>query len=63
MSVMTTNEIYQEVVDFLEQLDEEDLKYIILSEEEVAEPVFRWEYQFESLTEAESLFRQVNPFD
>ena len=38
---MTTNEIYQEVVDFLEQLDEEDLKYIILSEEEVAEPVFR----------------------
>ena len=60
---MPTNEIYQEVIDFLEQLDEEDLKYIILTEEDVIEPVFRWEYQFESLTETESLFRQINPFD
>ena len=60
---MTTDTIYQEVVDFLEQLDEEDLKHILVSDEELIEPVFRWEYQFESLTEAESLFRQVDPFD
>jgi hypothetical protein len=60
---MTTDTIYQEVVDFLEQLDEEDLKHIIVTEEELIEPVFRWEYQFESITETESLFRMVRPFD
>lgn len=60
---MTTDTIYQEVVDFLEQLDEEDLKHIIVAEEELIEPVFRWEYQFESLTETESLFQRVTSFD
>ena len=60
---MTTDTIYQEVVDFLEQLDEEDLKHIIVTEEELIEPVFRWEYQFEGITETESLFRMVMPFD
>ena len=60
---MSTETIYQEVVDFLEQLDEEDLKHIIVTEEELIEPVFRWEYQFESLTETESLFQRVTSFD
>jgi hypothetical protein len=60
---MTTDTIYQEVVDFLEQLDEEDLKHILISEEEMIEPLFRWEYQFESLTETESLFQRVTSFD
>ena len=59
---MTTDTIYQEVVEFLEQLDEEDLKHILISEEEMIEPIFRWEYQFEGITETESLFRQVRPY-
>lgn len=44
--------------------DEDDIKHILIDyDSEYLEPEFRWEYQFESITETESLFRVVKPFD
>lgn len=52
---------YKEVLDFLEQLDEEDKRFILINyDEEEVEPTFRFEYQFESLTESDSVFKK-NP--
>ena len=57
---MNKQEVYREVLDFLEQLDEEDRKHILVNyDEEEIEPTFRFEYQFESLTESDSIFRKV----
>lgn len=54
---MSEDEVYKEVLDYLEQLDEEDKRFILVNyDEEEAEPTFRWEYQFESLTESDSVF-------
>ena len=56
---MKNDEIYKEVLDFLEQLDEEDKKFILVNyDEEEVEPTFRFEYQFESLTESDSIFKK-----
>lgn len=53
------DEIYKEVLDFLEQLDEEDKKFILINyDEEEVEPTFRFEYQFESITESDSVFKK-----
>ena len=54
---MNENEVYKEVLDYLEQLDEDDKRFILVNyDEEEVEPTFRWEYQFESLTESDSVF-------
>ena len=51
--------MYKEVMDFLEQLDEEDKRFILVNyDEEEIEPTFRFEYQFESLTESDSIFKK-----
>ena len=56
---MKNDEIYKEVLDFLEQLDEEDKKFILVNyDEEEVEATFRFEYQFESLTESDSVFKK-----
>lgn len=56
---MSNQDIYKEVLDFLEQLDEEDKKFILVNyDEEEVEPTFRFEYQFESLTESDSVFKK-----
>lgn len=53
------DEIYKEVMDFLEQLDEEDKKFILINyDEEEVESTFRFEYQFESITESDSVFKK-----
>lgn len=53
------DEIYKEVLDFLNQLDEEDKKFILVNyDEEEVEPTFRFEYQFESITESDSVFKK-----
>lgn len=53
------DEVYKEVLDFLEQLDEEDKRFILVNyDEEEVEPTFRFEYQFESLTESDSVFKK-----
>ena len=53
------DEIYKEVLDFLEQLDEDDKRFILINyDEEEIEPTFRFEYQFESLTESDSIFKK-----
>ena len=53
------DEIYREVLDFLEQLDEDDKRFILINyDEEEIEPTFRFEYQFESLTESDSIFKK-----
>ena len=53
------DEIYKEVLDFLEQLDEDDKRFILINyDEEEIEPTFRFEYQFESLTETDSIFKK-----
>lgn len=57
-------QIQKEVLDFLEQLDEEDRKYILVDYEcEEAETKFRWEYMHESTSEADSVFRRIYPDD
>lgn len=54
---MNENEVYREVLDYLEQLDEDDKRFILVNyDEEEVEPTFRFEYQFESLTESDSVF-------
>lgn len=54
---MSEDEVYKEVLDYLEQLDEDDKRFILVNyDEEEVEPTFRWEYQFESLTESDSVF-------
>lgn len=54
---MNENEVYKEVLDYLEQLDEDDKRFILVNyDEEEVEPTFRFEYQFESLTESDSVF-------
>ena len=56
---MNNEETYKEVLDFLEQLDEEDKRFILINyDEEEVEPTFRFEYQFESLTEIDSVFKK-----
>lgn len=56
---MKNDEIYKEVLDFLEQLDEEDKKFILVNyDEEEVEATFRFEYQFESITESDSVFKK-----
>ena len=53
------DEVYNEVLEFLEQLDEEDKRFILVNyDEEEIEPAFRFEYQFESLTESDSVFKK-----
>ena len=53
-------QIHKDVVDFLEQLDEEDRKHILVDyETEEVEPNFLWEYAFESTTEIDSIFMTV----
>lgn len=48
--------------EFLEELDEEDEKRIIVDYEvEKVEPRFRWEYAHESSTEVGSVFRRNWP--
>ena len=55
-------QIHKEVVDFLEQLDDEDRKHILVDyETEEVEAKFRWEYQCESVSEADSVFRKIYP--
>lgn len=57
-------EIYKETVDFLEQMDDEDLKHILVDyESEGVEVSFRWEFQHESCSEADSVFRKIYPDD
>ena len=53
--IMTEQELYFLVSDF----DEEDIKYIILEDEEIQEIKFRWEYQHESITETDSPFKRI----
>lgn len=43
------------------ELDNFDLKYILEEEEELKETRFRWEYQHESTTESDSIFRKIFP--
>jgi len=52
---MTEQELYFLVSDF----DEEDIRYIILEDEEIQEVKFRWEYQHESITETDSPFKRI----
>jgi hypothetical protein len=55
---------HKDVLEFLEQLDEEDRKFVLVDyETEEAETSFRWEYQCESLSEADSVFRRIYPDD
>jgi hypothetical protein len=55
-------ETYKEVVEFLEQLDEEDRKFVLVDyETEEVEVQWRFEYQHESTTEADSVFRKIMP--
>lgn len=50
--------------EYSKYFDEDDIKHILIDyDSEYLEPEFRWEYQFESITETESLFRMVKPFD
>jgi hypothetical protein len=50
--------------EYSKYFDEGDIKHILIDYDlEYSEPEFRWEYQFESITETESLFRMVMPFD
>ena len=54
-------EIYKDVVDFLEQMDDEDRKHILVDyETEEVEPDFMWEYAHESLTEIDSIFMTIH---
>ena len=53
-------QIQKEVKDFLEQLDEQDKKFILIDYDiEEPEPDFLWEYCYESSTEIDSVFRFV----
>ena len=53
-------QIQKEVIDFLEQLDEQDRKFILVDYDiEEPEPDFLWEYCYESSTEIDSVFRFV----
>ena len=53
-------QIQKEVIDFLEQLDEQDKKFILIDYDiEEPEPDFLWEYCHESSTEIDSVFRFV----
>ena len=57
-------QIHKEVVDFLEQLDDEDRKHILIDYEcEEVEVKFRFEFMHESCSEADSVFRRVYPDD
>lgn len=57
-------QIQKEVIDFLEQLDEDDRKYILVDyEQEDIEVKFRWEYMHESTSEPDSIFRKIYPDD
>lgn len=59
---MKNDDTYKEVLDYLEQLDEEDKRFILVNyDEEEVESTFRFEYQFESLTESDSVFRKIRP--
>ena len=53
-------QIQKEVLDFLEQLDEQDKRFILINYDiEEPEPDFLWEYSHESVTEIDSVFRYV----
>jgi hypothetical protein len=55
-------QIHKDVVDFLERLDDEDRKFVLVDyETEEVEVKFRWEYQCESTSEADSVFRKIYP--
>lgn len=43
------------------ELDEQDLKYILEEECETREIKFRWEWAHESLSESDSIFRRILP--
>ena len=59
---MKQQEIYKEVSEYLEQLDEEDKKHILVNYDvEELEPRFRWEYAHESCSEHDSVFRTILP--
>lgn len=48
--------------EWLEALDEDDLRYILLDfDEEEAEATFRWEYQHEGLSTFDSVFKKIMP--
>lgn len=54
--------IYKETVDFLEQMDDEDRKHVLVDyETEEVETKFRWEFMHESASEADSVFRKIMP--
>ena len=54
------DQIYKDVLDFLEQLDDEDRKHILVDyETEEIEVKFRFEFQHESCSEADSVFRKI----
>ena len=49
--------------EWLETLDEDDLRYILLDfDEEESEQGFRFEYQHEGLTEIDTVFRKIMPY-
>lgn len=51
------NPLYEEL---LNELDEEDEKRVLINYEvEKVEPRFRWEFQHESITEYDSVFRKI----
>ena len=53
-------QIQKEVLEFLEQLDEQDKRFILIDYDiEEPEPDFLWEYSQESITEIDSVFRYV----
>lgn len=45
----------------LQELDDEDSDAVLLSDEEIHEAVFRWEYGHESVTELDSVFKKNLP--
>lgn len=45
----------------LQELDDEDSEAVLLSDEEIHEAVFRWEYALESLSELDSVFKKNLP--
>lgn len=53
---------HEEIEDFLKDLDDDDLKHIIVNyDEETIEQKFRWEFQHEGLSELDSVFRKIMP--
>jgi len=51
----------EEIENLINSLRKDDHRYFIIPDDEIHEVEFRWEYQFESITETDSIFRNIHP--